>query len=294
MKIFIGIPTYDGEEFIVETITSLLDQTYKNFTIYISDNGPTDKIGRLIEGTFRDHRILYNKNSKNLGPGLNFIRCLEEFEKSNCDAFMWAQSDDTWDEEYLENCIQGLETAEVVVTELDTIDSFGNVIRLYKTYKRFLVSRVKSVTTFLIERDISGKSNLFMALYCRSAALNLLKVINFKRNHFDFVISFNILANHHLTLIDKKMYHKRYDRENDKKTYTPPVNVNTSRFDTLAPNRLFDVHFGYIRCAKEIKIKILIFIIMLIKIPSSIFTSILNFLRSKKNSILRTRQSEKF
>ena len=42
-KIIIGMPVYNVENFIHNALNSLLDQSFKNFLIIISDNGSTDK-----------------------------------------------------------------------------------------------------------------------------------------------------------------------------------------------------------------------------------------------------------
>jgi glycosyltransferase involved in cell wall biosynthesis len=42
-QISICIPTYNGEKFIARTIQSVLDQTFSNFEIIVSDDGSTDK-----------------------------------------------------------------------------------------------------------------------------------------------------------------------------------------------------------------------------------------------------------
>lgn len=39
----IGIPVYNEEKFVAETILSALNQTYKNIRIIISDNCSTDR-----------------------------------------------------------------------------------------------------------------------------------------------------------------------------------------------------------------------------------------------------------
>ncbi|MCV5888381.1 glycosyltransferase, partial [Escherichia coli] len=43
MKVDIIIATYNGEKYISEQVESILNQTYKNFHLYIRDDGSTDK-----------------------------------------------------------------------------------------------------------------------------------------------------------------------------------------------------------------------------------------------------------
>ena len=51
--ISICIPTYNGEKFIARTIQSVLDQTFSNFEIIVSDDGSTDKTLEIVR-SFND------------------------------------------------------------------------------------------------------------------------------------------------------------------------------------------------------------------------------------------------
>ena len=42
-KISIGLPVYNGERFLKAKLDSILQQTYTNFELIISDNASTDK-----------------------------------------------------------------------------------------------------------------------------------------------------------------------------------------------------------------------------------------------------------
>ena len=48
MKVSILLATYNGEKYLKEQIESLLKQTYKDFDIYISDDGSSDKTVEII------------------------------------------------------------------------------------------------------------------------------------------------------------------------------------------------------------------------------------------------------
>ena len=55
-EISICIPTFNGEKFIAQTIQSVLDQTFSNFEIIISDDGSTDRTLEIVR-SFNDPRI---------------------------------------------------------------------------------------------------------------------------------------------------------------------------------------------------------------------------------------------
>jgi glycosyltransferase involved in cell wall biosynthesis len=65
-KISVIIPTYNREESIIDSINSVLRQTYDNLEIIIIDDGSTDKTESLI-ANLNDNRIKYIKLNGNKG-----------------------------------------------------------------------------------------------------------------------------------------------------------------------------------------------------------------------------------
>lgn len=67
------LPVYNQEQFISETIDSILAQTFKNFELIILDDGSTDGTRTIIEDyTQRDHRIkAYYHSNVGRGPATN-------------------------------------------------------------------------------------------------------------------------------------------------------------------------------------------------------------------------------
>lgn len=99
--ISIGMPVYNGGDFLRRAIESLLAQTYKNIELIISDNASTDEVTRQITEEFarRDSRIRLTRQPVNLGALPNFIWVTEQ---ARGDYFMWAAHDDCWSQNYLE------------------------------------------------------------------------------------------------------------------------------------------------------------------------------------------------
>ena len=62
------LSTYNSEETLGESINSLLNQTYKNLEILISDDGSTDSTKEICKKfQLKDERILLSSNKKNVG-----------------------------------------------------------------------------------------------------------------------------------------------------------------------------------------------------------------------------------
>ena len=64
LKVSVIILSFNQAEFIAEAINSVLNQTYKNLEIIISDNGSTDSTKEIIESFLSDERIIFLKYTR--------------------------------------------------------------------------------------------------------------------------------------------------------------------------------------------------------------------------------------
>ena len=72
--ITIVIPVYNREMFICEAIESALKQTYKNIEIVVIDNNSSDRtLTRTFDLVSENSKVTIVKNSKNVGPVLNWL-----------------------------------------------------------------------------------------------------------------------------------------------------------------------------------------------------------------------------
>ena len=60
------IPTYNTASYIGEAIQSVLDQTFTDYEIVISDNCSTDNTEEVVN-SFNTDKIVYFKNPENIG-----------------------------------------------------------------------------------------------------------------------------------------------------------------------------------------------------------------------------------
>jgi glycosyltransferase involved in cell wall biosynthesis len=104
----IGIPVYNGENFIREALDSIVNQTYQNLEIIISDNASTDKTQEICESYQKqDDRIKYIRFLENKGAAFNFNTT---FDSSTGKYFKWASHDDYLGTTYIERCVDYLES----------------------------------------------------------------------------------------------------------------------------------------------------------------------------------------
>ena len=103
-QLVIGMPVYNGGRYISETIESILNQTFSDFILLISDNASTDQTQHICQEFARkDKRISYRRQDKNLGMAGNFNYVLQP---GNAPFFKWAAHDDLIRPNYLEKCIE--------------------------------------------------------------------------------------------------------------------------------------------------------------------------------------------
>ena len=121
----VGIPTYNRAESLKKTITSVINQTYSNLEIIISDNASTDSTQQVCEAFCQlDPRITYIPQPKNFGAGNNFRFVLE---KAQGEYFMWLGDDDYISEQYIARCIETFKSdVELVLVAGTARLSFGD------------------------------------------------------------------------------------------------------------------------------------------------------------------------
>jgi glycosyltransferase involved in cell wall biosynthesis len=70
-SVSVCIPVYRGEQFLAETVRSVLDQTYRDFELVVLDNASPDDSGRIAR-SFGDRRIRVETNATTLPQPENF------------------------------------------------------------------------------------------------------------------------------------------------------------------------------------------------------------------------------
>jgi glycosyltransferase involved in cell wall biosynthesis len=124
----VGLPVYNGEVYLGQSIESLLGQTYADFELIISDNASTDATGAIcLSYAKQDSRIRYIRQPRNigLGPNHNFV-----FSESRGELFKWAAHDDLYARDLLQRCVEALDAhPEVVLAHAweAVIDESGTV-----------------------------------------------------------------------------------------------------------------------------------------------------------------------
>lgn len=127
-KVSVIIPAYDHAPFVGQAIRSVLDQTFQDFEIVITDDGSTDRTVEMIQGV-RDPRIKLFHFLKNRGAALAVQNCLDH---SGGDYIALLNSDDLFLPEKLEKQTAFLEAhpeTAAVFTQVQVIDEVGESFR---------------------------------------------------------------------------------------------------------------------------------------------------------------------
>lgn len=112
-RLTIGLPVYNGEKYLSQSLDALLGQTYEDFELVISDNASTDGTADICRRYARqDSRIRYHRQPVNIGlsPNHNFV-----VDEARGELFKWASDDDLYARDLLRLCIQILDEKPAVV-----------------------------------------------------------------------------------------------------------------------------------------------------------------------------------
>ena len=100
----IGIPTYDRPASLQQAIQSLLQQTYQDFEIIVSDDCSPDNTAEVVK-SIQDPRIRYHRTATNLRPPRNWNECVR---LAQGEFFALLPDDDVYCPEFLAEMVKTL------------------------------------------------------------------------------------------------------------------------------------------------------------------------------------------
>lgn len=90
MKVSVLVPVYNSEKFLAETLSSILNQDYRDMEVVILDDGSTDSSPFIISSFSKDQRVkVVRRENEGIGSGRN--RLLKE---AGGDYVLFVDSDD--------------------------------------------------------------------------------------------------------------------------------------------------------------------------------------------------------
>ena len=132
-RLSIGLPVYNGENHLAESLEALLGQSYNDFELVISDNASTDGTAGICRRYEKqDLRIRYVRQPRNIGlvRNHNFV-----VGQAQGELFKWASHDDLYARDLLKRCVDALdENPQAVLAQSwsATVDDSGTATKLVK------------------------------------------------------------------------------------------------------------------------------------------------------------------
>lgn len=131
-KVSIGLPVYNGENYLRQALDAVLAQTFTDFELIICDNASTDGTKEICrEYTSRDSRLRYFRHATNIGGAANHNAV---FHMGRGQYFKWVSHDDLMAPTFLERCVEVLDAdpgCVLVHPATVLIDSEGRETRCY-------------------------------------------------------------------------------------------------------------------------------------------------------------------
>ena len=128
-RVSVGLPVYNGEDYLEESIASVLGQDFVDLELVISDNASTDRTESICrKAAAEDDRVVYVRRPQNIGGGRNFNFVLE---LARGEYFKWMAHDDVCKPEFISRCVAALDADPSVVLAYPSpvdIDGEGNVL----------------------------------------------------------------------------------------------------------------------------------------------------------------------
>jgi glycosyltransferase involved in cell wall biosynthesis len=164
----LGLPVFNGSDFLRETLQSVKSQSFKDYELVISDNGSEDDTALIVsEFAATDSRIRYIRHPQNIGAHKNYNSIVPY---ARGEFFKWLAHDDLLAPDFLQECVDALDRrpeAVLAFTATDKIDESGNKVgelvsktsydssSAYERLRAYTADRVKSPQIFgLIRRSV--------------------------------------------------------------------------------------------------------------------------------------------
>ena len=214
-KINILMATYNGRRYLRDQLDSILNQTYSNFRLLISDDASTDSTLKILEEyEAKDRRIEIYRQEKNIGLVANFEFLIN---KVRSEYFMFSDQDDIWEEDKIEKTFKVMEetNSDLVYSDLEVVSSrLKQIAPSYWTLKGF-------------ENKIKKYNNSFNSLYLNNFITGCTMMVKSKWiNEFlplpkdskyvlhDYWVSLVISQSGKISYIDEKLVKYRQHNNN--------------------------------------------------------------------------------
>lgn len=156
LMVSIALCTYNGEQYLAEQLESLVNQSYHNLEIVVTDDRSSDRTWEILKSfADRDQRITLIQNEKNLGYVKNFEKAIYLCKGQYialCD------QDDVWELNKIELLVNEIEDRLLIYHDSQLIDVNG--VLLKRVSDLMNMYQGASPLPFLFNNCVSGHSCL--------------------------------------------------------------------------------------------------------------------------------------
>ncbi len=157
----ICIPTYNGEQYLKQTLDSVVNQTYRNIEIIVTDDISNDDTEKIVR-SYRDDRIKFFINNKRNGLAGNWN---EAVKKSSGEFIKILCQDDLLMPDSIEKQVNALNNSDAscVIGNTTVINSKGKTIFVRKYFnKSTSIEGLKYAKRSLLGRNIYSEPGNIM------------------------------------------------------------------------------------------------------------------------------------
>ena len=169
----ICMATYNGERFLREQIDSILAQSWKNWILFIRDDGSGDQTPELLRAyaaSYPERIVLIDEPElkggsakKNFALILNWVKARYDFGY-----FMFSDQDDVWLEHKITVCMKRMKREEakqegpvLIHTDLKVVDQELNLLGESFFAYRALDVKKKDLRHLLVQNNLTGCTMLW-------------------------------------------------------------------------------------------------------------------------------------
>ncbi len=256
-KVSVCLPTRNGHKYLEKSIKSILNQSYNNYELIISDNNSDKKTKLILKKFTKLNKIKIFNQIKILSSTENHNFLINK-AKSNLIVFI--HDDDLWNKDFLKNGVKKILKKKEYVAVFGKINRFKKNMNIYKSEK----------ATKELDGDFNNrianflKTNFGDKLMFSIFKKNQIKNFRFSQKIFSPEIFFlyNVINSGKITFSDEMVFYKRFKFNRNVNEQNNIYGINSKTF--------FNFHGSFILIfldlIKKFKFNLLL-ILILYRIP---------------------------
>lgn len=187
--IAICLATYNGDNYLADQLESIINQSFKDWHLYIRDDGSNDNTLEILYNYYRLYQnkiTIINDNKGNLGYALNFVE-ISNYVKENYIAF--SDQDDIWDISKLEKLYS-------------SISKYGNTypVLVYSDFYYLKDNEIIPHEKEIYKRNHNNKE-VIKVLFHLGSLLGCTAMVNRKLLEYLKIYEYNISVGHDVFLL---------------------------------------------------------------------------------------------